>query len=76
VLHRRVQEAGEDELRAWRAGCLETCLSGSEGGGWKRARKSNALAAYLIDEGEQVRVFSPAREQVVECVNPTRCSKG
>lgn len=54
VLHRRVREAGEDELRAWRAGCLERGLSGSEGGGWKRAQKSNALAAYLIDEGEQV----------------------
>jgi len=56
VLHRRVQEAGEDELRAWRAGCLETCLSGSEGGGWKRARKSNALAAYLMGEGVQGKV--------------------
>jgi hypothetical protein len=27
-------------------------------------------------EGEQVRVFFPEREQVVECVNPARCLKG
>ncbi len=45
-----VQKAGEDELRAWRAGCLERGLSGSERGGWKRAvfKNGTSLAAYAI----------------------------
>ncbi len=30
----------------WRAGCLERGKSGSEGGGWKSARKGNSPTAY------------------------------
>ena len=32
--------------RRGRAGCGESRKSGSEGGGWKSARKGNSLAAY------------------------------
>ncbi len=48
-------EVGPDGLKdygrkgykeSWRANCIERCMVGSEEGGWKRARKSNALAAY------------------------------
>src|SRR4051812_48758664 len=31
--------------RHWRAGCSETCTSGSEGGGWKRARRRSPVTA-------------------------------
>jgi len=31
---------------SWRANCIERCTVGSGEGGWKRARKSNAPAAY------------------------------
>ena len=34
------------ETTHWRAGCVERCKSGSEGGGWKSACKGNSLAAY------------------------------
>jgi hypothetical protein len=33
----------------WRAGCLETCTSGSAGGGWKRASLTH-LASRLPDQ--------------------------
>jgi len=43
----------------WRAGYAERCPSGSEGGSWKRARKSNALAAYPIVEVTDSSSVSP-----------------
>jgi hypothetical protein len=67
VLYRRVQEAGDDELRAWRAGCIERCLSGSgrleknraeilpEYSGKSKAKHDTSLAAYAIDEGGEKR---------------------
>src|SRR5260370_40854680 len=43
----------------WRAGYAERCPSGSEGGSWKRARKSNALAIYPIVEVTDSSSVSP-----------------
>jgi hypothetical protein len=43
----------------WRAGYAERCPSGSEGDGWKRARKSNALAVYPIVEVTDSSSVSP-----------------
>ncbi len=46
----------------WRAGYAERCPSGSEGGSWKRARKSNALAAYPIVEVTDSSSVSPIKK--------------
>jgi hypothetical protein len=48
----RIRRAGGPLTRSgrepghWRAGCLETCTSGSEGGGRKRSREATSPAAY------------------------------
>src|SRR5205085_11001965 len=46
----------------WRAGYAERCPSGSEGDGWKRARKSNALAIYPIVEVTDSSSVSPTKK--------------
>ena len=42
MLHRRVQEAREDEAQTRRAVCGERRMHGSVGGGWKRAARQRA----------------------------------
>jgi len=51
-----------------RAVCVEMRPYGSEGGGWKRARKSNALTAYPIDEVTGSRPVAPIRDIAKQAV--------
>ena len=59
--------------RLWRAGYAERCPSGSEGGSWKRARKSNALAAYPIVEVTDSSSVSPTLQKSGFIAKPLFC---
>ena len=52
-------------INHWRAGCLETCTSGSEGGGWKSAARQLAsrLPYRVVVWGRQAEVAGEHRHE-------------